>query len=340
MVVVYAKIQSSLKIRFALYDVVWYDEDYLAEMGHIKYSVVIPVYNEASILKFLFARLWAVFKGLNQEFEIIFVDDGSVDNSYDILKRLCGEDSCIKVIRFTRNFGQHQALMAGFAKAKGDIIITLDADLQNPPEEIPKLLSKLDEGYEIVFGVPIMKQHSWFRRLGSRFSKWVLSKIVQTPNVGFSGFRVIKSDVIKQLRTLKEKGKFIDGLICWMGYKVTSVEVEHHVRKSGKSKYNLLKLVRLWLDMVVSFTNIPLRLAIFGGLALGIIAFILVIVYVVLYFTMSYTLPGFITTTLLISFFAGVQLFCLGIIGEYIGRINYEVKNKPEYIIRETYEAN
>ena len=305
--------------------------------NNVRFSVVIPVFNEEGNLEVLYARLTKVMKSLGEAYEIILVDDGSTDSSFQILTDLHQKDSNVKVkvIRFTRNFGQHPAITAGFDSAHGEVMITLDADLQNPPEEIPKLLEKLDEGYEVVFGIFQQRKHSALRRAGSRFTKWVLAKVLPVRVTNLSGFRALSSDVVDQLKLLNEKSRFLDGLMCWMGFRVCTVEVEHSKRHTGKTKYSLFKLISLWFDMVVSFTDLPLRVATFGGFFLGATGFLLALFYLIKYFLYGFGVSGFATTVILITVFAGIQLFCLGILGEYISRINKEVKNKPEYIVRD-----
>jgi len=315
----------------------------MEELNHpsnkLKFSVVIPVFNEEATLEPLHTRLTKVLKSLGQPYEIIFVDDGSTDESFQTLTKLHQKDNNVKVIRFTRNFGQHPAIMAGFISTQGEVIITLDADLQNPPEEIPKLLARLNEGCEVVFGIPQRRKHSAFRRAGSNFAKWVLSRLLPAEATNFSGFRVLKSDVVDQLKLLNEKNKFLDGLLCWMGYRVGTVEVEHHIRQTGKTKYSLPKLINLWFDMVISFTDLPLKIATLGGSFLGIIGFLLALFYFIRYLLYGSDVPGFATIVILITIFFGIQFLCLGILGEYIGRMNKEVKNKPEYIIRDRVEG-
>jgi len=315
--------------------VYWEEEDKVKGNSNAKFSVIVPVFNEEENLKPLYARLTKVMKGLQEPYEIIFVDDGSTDSSFQILKSLHERDNNIKVIRFTRNFGQHPAIMAGFDSARGEIIITLDADLQNPPEEIPKLLEKLDEGYEVIFGVFQKRKHSTFRRAASAFAKWVLAKVLPMETTNLSGFRALRSSAVDQLKLLGEKSKFLDGLLCWMGFRVGTVEVEHHERHLGKTKYSLFKLISLWFDMVVALTDLPLKIATFGGSLLGIIGFMLALFYLIRYFLYGFSVPGFATIVILITVFSGVQLLCLGILGEYIGRMNKEVKNKPEYIVHD-----
>jgi glycosyltransferase involved in cell wall biosynthesis len=305
------------------------------EAEGIKLSVIVPVHNEEETLETLHSRLTSVMQELREPYEIIFIDDGSTDNSLQVLKGLRRQDRNVKLISFTRNFGQHPALTAGFDHARGDVVITIDADLQNPPEEIPKLLDKLDEGYELVFGVFRKRQHSAFRRAGSAFSKWVLSRIMPVPVTNLSGFRAVSGEAVRQLRSLDEKSKFLDGLLCWMGYRVGTVEVGHCARQAGKTKYNPVKLVAMWVTMLVSFTDMPLKIAIFGGFLLGLIGVLLALVYLIGYFTYGSEVPGFATIVILVTVFAGIQLFCLGILGEYIGRVNKGVKNRPEYIIRD-----
>lgn len=303
--------------------------------GKVKLSVIIPVFNEEENLEVLCVRLTKVLDSLKKPYEIIFVDDGSTDSSFQILRDLYRKYNSIKVIRFTRNFGQHPATMAGFDSAQGELIVTLDADLQNPPEEIPKLLEKLDEGYEVVFGVFQKRKHSAFRRAGSAFAKWALTKLLPVDTTNLSGFRALRSSAVDQLKLLSEKSKFLDGLLCWMGFRVGTVEVEHRERQAGKTKYSLLKLIDLWFDMIVSFTDLPLKIATFGGSLLGIIGFLLALFYLIEYLLYGFSVPGFATIVILITVFSGIQLLCLGILGEYIGRMNKEVKNKPEYIARD-----
>jgi len=300
-----------------------------------EFSVIIPAFNEEDNLQLLNDRLSSVMKGLTKSYETIYVDDGSTDNSFKLLRDMHTRDGHIKIIRLTRNFGQHPAIMAGFNVARGKTIITIDADLQNPPEEIPKLIDKLEEGYDIVFGVFRERKHSLFRRAGSRFAKWILSRVVPVETTSLSGFRAIRAYAVQQLKSLNEGSKFLDGLLCWMGYKVGTVEVIHDERYRGTSKYTPLRLLRMWLDMVISFTDIPLRVAMLFGAVFGIIGLLMAVAYFICYFVYSYVVPGFTTTIILITIFAGVQLLCLGIIGEYIGRMNIQIKSRPDYIVKE-----
>lgn len=304
----------------------------------LKYTVVVPVFNEAENIETLYSRLTTTMIGLKDQYEIIFVDDGSSDGSLAILKRLYEHEKCIRIIQFTRNFGQHPAVMAGLEAARGEIVITIDADLQNPPEEIPTLLERLNDGCEVVFGVFKNRKHSAFRRLGSTFTKKVLSMILPVGMTNLSAFRAMNHYVVDNLKEFTERSKFLDGLICWMGYTVGSVEVNHSKRLSGKTKYNVFKLVALWIDMLVCLTDVPLKIATYFGSLLGMTSILMALYYLIRYLVSGFSVPGFATTVILITVLAGIQLFCLGVLGEYIGRMNTEVKKKPEYIVRETYD--
>ncbi|MHB8084694.1 MAG: glycosyltransferase family 2 protein [Dehalococcoidia bacterium] len=300
-----------------------------------KYSVIVPVFNESDNINPLYNRLAGTMRAMGGTYEIIFVDDGSRDGSFQLMKRLNSENANVKVVRFTRNFGQQAAIFAGLCQAGGQVVITIDADLQNPPEEIPRLIQKLDEGYEVALGVFKRPGEPIYRRAGSAFAKWVLAKTMPSIPTNLSGFRALKCEVVEQLKAVKEKNNFIDGMLCWMGFEVGVVEVIRNKRLAGKSKYNLFKLINLWFDMVVSFTNFPLKIAIAGGSLLGIIGFLLALFYFIRYLMDGSVVPGFATIVILLTVFSGVQLLCLGIMGEYIGRMNVEVKNKPQYVIRE-----
>ncbi len=301
----------------------------------LSFSVIIPAYNEEGSIEPLYRRLTAVLTDLAAPYEIIFVDDGSKDSTFQVMKKLFESDSNVKVVQLTRNFGQHPALLAGFRVAKNKVIITLDADMQNPPEEIPKLLDKLKQGHEIVFGIPAVRKHSLFKRSISFFARWFLAKILPVNATSISGFRMITLEVIQKLLSLEEKDKFLDGLLCWMGYNIAVVYVKHDVRKTGQAKYTLFKMLGMWFDIIVSFTNLPLKIATFGGIFFGVIGIILAVLYLARYFFGGYAVPGFATTIITVTVFSGVQLFCLGILGEYIGRMNKELKNKPDYVTRQ-----
>jgi len=298
----------------------------------MKYSIIIPVYNEEENIEVFYNRLIKVLKNLHKSYEVIFVNDGSTDNSLNILKKIRD----IRIISLTRNFGQQAALMAAFNNVKGDEIITIDVDLQMNPEDIPKLINKINEGYDIVYGVYNKNRKNIFRKICSNFAKWSLSKLIpynSTTETG--GFRIIKNYVIKQIIQFKEKSKMLDSLLCWTGYKIGKVDVNHNNRYAGKSKYSFFKLIKYWFDMVVSLTYIPLKIAIFGGIFIGGLALSLGLYYFIRYLFFGATVEGFTTLAIFIAMFSGIQLFCLGIIGEYLGRTNKEVMNKPEYIIKE-----
>ena len=301
----------------------------------MEYSIVVPIFNEEGNINNFNKRLSLVMNKLKTSYEIIFVNDGSTDKSHDLLTQLWTKDKQhVKVVNLTRNFGQHAALMAGFEIAQGAKIVTIDCDLQMPPEEIPKLIKKLAEGHDIVFGVyGQTRKDSFLRKIGSKFAKYILSKLI--PNMSdISGFRILKRHTVIELLKLKEKNKMIDGLLCWMGYDIDKVEIKHNKREVGKSKYSFFKLIAFWLDMVVSLTYLPLKIAIFGGAFMGLSGLLLASYYFIRYLIYGTTIAGFTTLTILIALFSGIQLFCIGIIGEYLGRTNKGVMNKPEFIVR------
>jgi len=306
-------------------------------------SVVIPLYNEEKNIEELNSRLVRVMEALGETYEILFVDDGSTDKSFDILQGLHNKDDHVKVIRLTRNFGQPAAKSAGFDFSKGKIVITIDADLEHPPEEIPKLIKKIEEDYDVVYGIFPERKHSNFRIAGSGFSKWVLSKIVTVGRTNISGFAAISSSAIERLNLCGERTRFLSGLLSWTGANVGTVEVEHHYRHAGKSRYGVFKLLGLWFDMIVSFTDLPLRLASVGGFLLGTIGLLMALGYLIRYLVSGFGVPGFATITILLFIFFGFQFLYLGIVGEYIARINTEVRHRPRYIVREalgTSQAN
>lgn len=296
-------------------------------------SVVIPVYNEEAVLPDLFQKLLPVLNEISSHYEILLVDDGSSDHSFSIIESYADQDSRIKAIRLARNFGQHAAISAGLHKSKGKIVVTMDADLQNPPAEIPKLIAAIHEGYDLVWGKFETRQHNAFRRLGSNFAKFVLKKIMRGMSSNISTFRAIDRKLVQRLDQLNENSRFLDGLLIWMGARSKLVSVEHRSREKGETKYSFFKLIRLWFDMVTSFSDFPLKFSTFTGIGFGFMGALAAAFYLIRKIFFGFEVPGFATLIIAIFLFSGMQLFCLGMLGEYIGRIFVEAKNRPNYII-------
>jgi undecaprenyl-phosphate 4-deoxy-4-formamido-L-arabinose transferase len=216
----------------------------------IELSVLIPVYNEEDVLEDLKRRLMPVLEEITHNFEIIFIDDGSRDNSAAIIKSFYEEDRRLKGIKFARNFGQHAALSAGLRYARGSKIVTMDADLQNPPEEIPKLLNGLSNGHDLVWGKFESRHHSYFRKAGSAFAKYILSKMMRGVQTNISTFRAIDGTLVENLNELNEQSRFLDGLLIWLGANPKAIVVKHAPRAKGKTKYTFFRLIRLWFDLL------------------------------------------------------------------------------------------
>ncbi len=233
----------------------------------IRYSVVIPLFNEEGCVEELHRRLFEVMNGLGGNFEVLYVDDGSTDGTRAILDRLESEQPAVRVIRFTRNFGQHPAVYAGYDHALGETIITLDGDLQNPPEEIPKLVEKLAEGYDMVTGVRATRHDSIFRTLPSKFVNWMIGKLTGVPLKDYGCLlRVYRRSVIEMLQRCREQTVYFTALISWLGIRIAEVEVAHAPRAAGRSKYNWLKLIRMNFDLLTGFSILPIQIISLGGL--------------------------------------------------------------------------
>ena len=306
-------------------------------------SVVIPAYNEEENVPILYEKLKKVLDSLGQDYEIIFVDDGSTDGTYQRLKQLAEKDGRLKVIRFKRNYGQTAAMSAGFEHAKGDVIITLDADLQNDPEDIPTLLEKLKEGYHVVSGWRKDRKDPFLsRRLPSMIANWLISKItgVHLHDYGCT-LKAYRAEVVKDLELFGDMHRFLPALTKRRGAKITEVVVKHHPRMFGKSKYGIGRTVRVLLDiMLVKFLNeyINKPLYMFGGvgfllLTLGLFS-LFYLIFIKLFFEEPIgRRPLLILSVLLIL--AGVQLICTGLLAELLVRIYYRTKDTKPYVIQE-----
>lgn len=300
-------------------------------------SIVIPVYNEAGNLYPLYDRLISTLDALNKSYEIIFTNDGSRDRSYAILKDLYQRrPEQIRLIDFNGNFGQHMAIMAGFAVARGEVVITLDADLQNPPEEIPNLLAAFEAGSDCVGGVRANRQDNWFRRYASRLNnriRFALTNIKMTDQGCM--LRAYSRRIVALMVASNEPSVYIPALAYSFAINPTEVIVAHSARESGKSKYSLYKLLRLNFDLMTGFSLIPLQMFTMIGMCVSLFSGALVVVLLVRRFILGPEVGGVFTLFAIMYFLIGIVLMGLGIVGEYIGRIYQDGRKRPPYVIRE-----
>ena len=293
-------------------------------------SIVIPVFNEEEMILQMYEELVPF---LNNEDEVLFINDGSTDTTVNEIKSLIEKDRRLKLINFSRNFGHQPAITAGLQYSEGDVVIIMDCDLQDPPELIPALLKKWKEGYDVVHCIRKKRKESLFKRVSYKLFYWLYTRLSDFETLMDSGdFSLMSRRVVNEINKMQEKAKFIRGLNLFVGFRHTAIEYERPGRFKGETKYSLIKLVKLALDGIFSFTTFPLRIMSFLGFCLLLSSFIMILVLV--YYKLSYKLLlGHTMTYVLILFFGGINLFCFGIIGEYIGKIFYETKNRPFYIV-------
>ena len=300
-------------------------------------SVVIPVYNSAPILPALVARLEPVLRGNASAFELILVNDGSRDNSWAVVSELANLHDWITGINLMRNYGQHNSLLCGVRRARYDTMVTMDDDLQHPPEELPRLLQRLDHGYDVVYGTPVREQHGFMRDLASRLSKLALQSTMGAETArSVSAFRVLRTGVRDSFADYRGPFVSIDTLLTWGTSNFTTVPVRSDQRATGQSNYTFRKLVVHAFNMMTGFGTVPLQFASWMGFAFTVVGF-LVFAYVIgRYLLQGDAVPGFPFLASIIALFAGAQLFALGIIGEYLARMHFRVMDKPPYVIRTT----
>lgn len=303
-------------------------------------SIVVPVYNEGDNLENLYSRLTKTLDDYGKSYEIILVNDGSRDHTADKLTELFNRrPEHIRVVHFNGNFGQHMAIMAGFERVRGDIIITLDADLQNPPEEIPKLVKAIEAGHDYVGSIRKNRQDSWFRRHASRINNAIRARItgIVMTDQGCM-LRAYKRHIVDIVVSSKESSVYIPALAYSFANNPTEIEVEHSSREAGESKYNLYKLLRLNFDLMTGFSLIPLQLFTLVGITVSLLSTLFVIYLFIRRLLIGPEAEGIFTLFAILFFLIGVGLMGLGILGEYIGRIYKEVRQRPSYIVRETLE--
>jgi undecaprenyl-phosphate 4-deoxy-4-formamido-L-arabinose transferase len=306
-------------------------------------SVVIPVYNEEANLPHLLERLRPVMGNMGKSYEIIFVDDGSRDNTLSILKSFLIYPE-VKVVELTRNYGQHAAIFSGFSVVGGDIVITLDADLQNPPEEIPNLVKVMEEGdYDVVGTIRKERQDSLLRTFPSRIINVITRKITKV-NMSDWGcmLRAYRRDVVERMVNCHEHSTFIPALATYFAKKVTEIEVIHEARHGGESHYSLRKLINLQFDLVSSFSDFPLKFIMYAGIGMAFLGISLGVVLGIarIIYGASWAAEGVFTLFSILFAFVGFQFFALGVMGEYIGRIYREVRKRPEYTIERIYPVD
>ena len=307
-------------------------------MSTVSVSVVVPVYHSEASLRPLAERLLAVLQERPAEFEIILVNDGSPDRCWGLIADLARADPHIRGINLMRNFGQHNALLCGIRAARFDVIVTLDADLQHPPEEIPKLLAKLAEGFDVVYGLPEKNKHGVRRDAASRLMRRLLKTMhVETAAIGNS-FRAFRTPLRNAFAEFQGPFVSIDVLLTWGTMRFTSVAVRHDTRTHGHSSYSLPKLLAHCFDVITGFSTLPLRLASWIGFFFTLFGIGILIYVVSRYLILGYSAPGFPFLASIIAIFAGAQLFALGIIGEYIARMHFRLMDRPPYVVRQTAE--
>jgi dolichol-phosphate mannosyltransferase len=305
--------------------------------GRTHVSLVVPVFNEQEVIAAFYDRASRVLRSIdNSSYELIFVDDGSRDTSYTQLAAFAAKDPCVRVLKFSRNFGHQIAISAGIDHASGDCVAVIDADLQDPPEVVAEMVDRWRQGFDVVYGVRSnragetrlkLRTASMFYRLLGR-----LTNIHIPANVG--DFRLMSRRVVDQVKNLREKDRFVRGLVSWVGFNQTGLTYRRDARYAGETKYPFRKMLKFSFDGITSFSTVPLKLATW----LGSFAAILAVLYLVSVFVqrlLGYTVEGWATIMVALLFIGSVQLICLGIIGEYLGRIFNEVKPRPMYVIEE-----
>ena len=305
----------------------------------LQVSVVIPVFNEELVLHEFYPRLKKEAESWGKSYELLFVDDGSTDNSFELICKWKKIDSNIRVIKFTRNFGQQAAVLAGFRESRGNIVVQIDSDLQNPPEEIKRLLGAFTDEVDLVVTIPRKRRDSALRILGSK----VLHSLAQALfgnrfKLNLSSFRAMRRSVIEKIDQCQDRSRYMAVLMSWMAVPTVHVEVDHHLRKMGQTKYGVLPLLRLTWDLITGYSNFPLRLVTYLGLLGAGVGFAIMMFLLYQRLVAGILIEGFVVLSAVFSFFAGVQLLSIGFLGEYLGRVHLKIQNRPEYIVHKVID--
>lgn len=309
------------------------------DRSSIDVSIVIPVFNEEESLHTLFDRLFPVMESLGRSWEVVFVNDGSRDSSLGLLLQCVDKfPGKVRVVDFNGNFGQHMAIIAGFSSSRGDIVVTMDADLQNPPEEIPRLLAEIDSGHDVVGTIRSMRKDPFFRKFASRIVNRITNRITGL-NLSDYGcmLRAYSRRIIDLINECPETTTFIPALAQKFALDPTEIEVGHSEREQGTSKYGLFRLVRLNFDLMTGFSLVPLQAVTMLGLFVATSSFLFTLYMVLRRIFIGPEAEGLFTLMTINFFLMGITMFCVGIAGEYIGRIFQEIRKRPRYVVNKVY---
>jgi dolichol-phosphate mannosyltransferase len=300
-------------------------------------SLVIPIYNEEEVLPQLDGRLHAMLDKLGVDSEVVFVDDGSKDRSLELLRAMVAREPRYRALSFSRNFGHQRAITCGMDASRGKAVVVMDADLQDPPEVIVEMLAKWREGFDVVYGRRRSREgETWFKLVTAKiFYRCFAAMIPIEVPLDAGDFRLMSRRVIVAMHELRETHRFVRGLVAWVGFKQTAVEYDRSARAAGETKYPLRKMLAFAFDGIMSFSILPLRLATYLGLLVGLASVLYAMVAVFVHFVIKTTVPGWTTTVVLVSLLFSVHLLVMGVLGEYVGRIYEQVKDRPLYIVGE-----
>ncbi|MBB4806607.1 dolichol-phosphate mannosyltransferase [Chryseobacterium defluvii] len=302
-------------------------------------SIVSPVYRAEKILPLLVSEISHAAEKIGEDYEIILVDDRSLDDSWEVMKSLAKENAHVKIYRLSRNFGQHPTIMAGLSKATGDWVVVMDCDMQDQPKEIEKLYKKATEGYDVVLARREIRIDSALKKLSSKIFYKVFNYLAGIEiNNEIANFGIYNRKVVQSILKINDAIKFFPLFVNWVGYKTTTVSVEHASREEGKSAYSLSRLISLAFNVIISFSDKPLKIFVGFGSVISLLSILVAVFFAVRYVEGKTTEPGFSSLILSIWFLSGVIISCIGIVGIYLGKTFNQTKNRPVFIIDEAYE--
>ena len=296
---------------------------------------MVPVYNSEASLRLLVERLQPVLAQASADYELLLVNDGSRDGSWEVISELTSQYSWVRGFDMMRNYGQHNALLCGIRAARYAITLTVDDDLQHPPEEIPRLLQKLNEGYDVVYGAPQKQQHGFLRDTASWITKLMLQNAMGAENArNVSAFRALRTDLRRAFVDYRSSFVSLDSLLTWGSTRFSSVQVRHEARPFGTSNYNLRKLLLHAVTMLTAFSTLPLQLASLIGFVFTLLGFVVLFFVIGRYLLHGTSVEGFPFLACIVAIFSGAQLFALGIMGEYLARMHFRLMERPTYVVR------